>query len=443
MSAIELALNESKANRGFIKFILPSVLSMVFLSLYTIVDGIFVAKYSGPIALAGMNIVLPIFNLAGGLGIMAASGGSALVGIALGEGNRKKANQLFSMILSSTLVLGIIITILALINFKPILLLLGVTDTLLPYAEIYGKMIVWMMPVFIIKVLLEFFMRVDGNPNLSLILSVSGGVINIVLDWYFMSQLHMGIAGAALATAIGSSVSMLIGLWYFFTKSQLKFSPVPWDFRVLGQVVFNGSSEMFTELSTGITTFFFNITAIRLAGETGLAALSVLMYSHFLLMSVFLGLSSGVAPLISYAEGAKSYSMLRLIEKRSRHYIIAIQVVVTIFAATQAQMLAGVFLNNQTEAYQMTVEAIRLFSVAFLFMGLNIFASARYTAINNGLKSAIVAIQRSLVGTLIGVAILPLALGIRGLWLVIPFAEIFAFAVVIVMHQREKKSFSS
>lgn len=438
MSTIEFALHESKANKGFVKFILPSVLSMVFLSLYTIVDGIFVANYSGPIALAGMNIVLPIFSLAGGLGIMAASGGSALVGIALGEGDRSKANKLFSMVLTSTLALGLVIAALTLLNFKSILVMLGATETLLPYAEIYGKMIVWMIPVFIMKVLLEFFMRIDGNPNLSLILSLSGGIINIVLDWYFMSQLHMGILGAALATAIGSIVSLLIGIWYFFTRSQLKYAFVKWDFKVLTQVFFNGSSEMFTELSTGITTFFFNITAIRLAGETGLAALSVLMYSHFLLMSVFLGFSSGVAPLISYAEGAKSYTMLRLIERRSCFYILVIQAIVAVTALTQAPLLAGFFLNSQTEAFNMTVEAIRLFSVAFLFMGLNIFASAKYTAINNGLKSAVIAIQRSLIGTLIGIAVLPLIFGIQGLWLAVPLAEALAFIVVVILHQREK-----
>lgn len=438
MSKMQLALERSEKHLGFIQFVVPSVLSMVFMSLYTIIDGVFVGQFSGPQALAGINIVLPIFSLAGGLGIMAASGGSAIVGIALGAGDREKASKVFSMVTTATTASGILISLIAFLNLEPLLLFLGATEKLMPYAKIYGLMIVLMIPVFIVKVLLEFFMRVDGNPHLSLILSISGGVINIVLDWYFMAVLHMGIAGAALATAIGACVSMAIGVWYFIAKAHLKFSFATWDLKTLGSVAFNGSSEMLTELSTGVTTFFFNITAIKLAGENGLAALSVLMYSHFLLMSVFLGFSSGVAPLVSFAEGAGEKALLSKIVKRSKHYILAASLIVVVIAYTQSQALAGIFLNAQSEVYTMTVSAIEIFSAAFFFMGLNIFASARFTALNKGLKSAVIALQRSLIGTLIGIALLPSIFGLNGLWLVIPFAELFAFVTVLALEKKPK-----
>lgn len=440
MSNMKLALERSGSYFGFMKFVLPSVLSMVFMSLYTVVDGIFVGQYSGPQALAGINIVLPIFSLAGGLGIMAASGGSAIVGIALGAGDREKASRVFSMVTSSTFILGILLSLLAMLNLEPLLNLLGATDKLMPYAKIYGIMVILMIPVFIVKVLLEFFMRVDGNPHLSLIMSISGGIINIVLDWYFMAVLNMGIAGAALATAVGACVSMTIGIWYFITKSQMKFKFIPWDLKTLANVAFNGSSEMLTELSTGVTTYFFNVTAIKLAGENGLAALSVLMYSHFLLMSIFLGFSSGVAPLISFAEGADNKAMLGKIIKKSKQFILVTSLIMAIIAYTQAHVLSGIFLRPQSEVYTLTANAIQIFSIAFLFMGFNIFESARYTALNNGLKSAVIALQRSLIGTLVGIICLPEFIGLKGLWLAVPFAELLAFVTVIILNRNKRST---
>lgn len=433
MESIQLALKESKNTAGFLKFVLPSVFSMVFMALYTVVDGIFVSRFCGPDALAAINIVLPIFSLAGGLGIMAATGGSALVGIELGAGNREKANRLFSMVTGSTAVASVALSVVAFLAFKPLLQLLGATEKLLPYAEIYGLMIVVMLPVFIVKILLEFFMRVDGNPNLSLAMAVSGGVINMFLDWLFMAVFHMGIAGAALATAIGAVVSMGIGLWYFFKRSGLRFVAVPWEAKPLLGVAINGSSEMFTELSTGITTFLFNVTALKLAGETGLAALSILLYTHFLLMSVFLGFSSGVAPLISYAHGAKDHDTMATLVKRGRCYIAVASFVIVLFTFFRADLLAAVFVKADLPVHGITFEAIRIFAATFIFMGINIFASARYTALNRGIESAFVALMRALVGTLLGLAFLPGWLGLTGLWLVVPFAETLTFVAVMVL----------
>lgn len=436
MDSMQHALKKAEKTAGFFKFVLPSVLSMVFMALYTVVDGIFVARYSGPDALAAINIVLPLFSLAGGLGIMAASGGSAIVGIQLGAGKRDEANKLFSMIVSATTLLSLVLAGLTLIGFNPLLHALGATARLMPYAKIYGLMIALMLPVFILKILLEFFMRIDGKPNLSLILSVSGGVINIVLDWLFMAQFHMGIAGAALATAIGAVVSLSIGIWYFFTQSTLKFTWVPWDQKQLLDVAFNGSSEMLTELSTGITTFLFNITAMKFAGETGLAALSILLYTHFLLMSVFLGFSSGVAPLISYAHGANERAVLEQLIRRSRRYIFMASITIVLFTVIKADLLTVIFVPTHSKVYAMTFEAIQLFAATFVFMGINIFASAKYTALNNGKVSALIALLRSLIGTLLGLLLLPPFFGLTGLWLVIPFSEALTFMLVFYLSKR-------
>ncbi len=439
MDTMQLALKKAQHTSGFFKFVLPSVLSMVFMALYTVIDGIFVARFSGPDALAAINIVLPLFSLAGGLGIMAAAGGSAIVGIQLGAGKREEANHLFSMIISSTTLIGTLLAVFALLGFTPLLHLLGASEKLMPYAKIYGLMITLMLPVFILKVLLEFFMRVDGNPNLSLILSISGGVINIGLDWLLMSQFHMGIAGAAIATATGAVMSLGIGIWYFLTKSNLKFTFVRWDIKCLLEVAFNGSSEMLTELSTGLTTFLFNLMAMKFAGETGLAALSILLYTHFLLMSVFLGFSSGVAPLISYAQGAEDHTMLKLIVQRSRQYILMASAVIVVFTFLKADLLTRVFVPTHSPVYSLTFEAIQLFAASFIFMGINIFASARYTALNNGKVSAAIALLRSLIGTLLGLLILPNLFGLKGLWLVIPFSEALTFMLVLSLNKKKEK----
>lgn len=440
MDSMKLAIKNAEKPSGFIKFVLPSVLSMVFMALYTVIDGIFVSRYSGPDALAAINIVLPLFSLAGGLGIMAASGGSAIVGIHLGAGERKEANRLFSMVVSSTTLMGCLLSILAFIGFEPLLHILGASERLMPYAKIYGLMIVLALPVFILKVLLEFFMRIDGKPNLSLIMSISGGVINIVLDWLFMAVFHMGIAGAAIATAIGAVVSLGIGIWYFFTQSTLKFSWVKWDFKHLSGVAFNGSSEMLTELSTGITTFLFNLTALKLAGETGLAALSILLYTHFLLMSAFLGFSSGVAPLISYAHGANDHAVMKKIIARSRKYILVASIIITLFTVVKADLLTRIFISSNSPVYALTFVAIQLFAPTFIFMGINIFSSAKYTALNNGKVSAQIALLRSLIGTLLGLAFLPSLLGLEGLWLVIPFSEMLTFGLVVYLNKQKKSA---
>ncbi len=438
MDSIQLTLQTVKRPKGFLKFVIPSVLSMVFMALYTIIDGIFVAHYSGTNALAAINIVLPLFSLAGGLGIMSASGGSALVGIALGAGQKEKANQLFSMILGATTVLGIALSVVTLLFLKPLLMLLGATPRLMADASIYGTMIALMIPVFIVKVLLEFFMRIDGQPNLSLVLSISGGVINMALDYLFMAIYGWGILGAALATAIGSVFSMGIGVWYFITKSNLRYHSTKWSLKTLWAVCFNGSSEMLTELSTGLTTFLFNVSALKMAGEEGLAALSVVMYTHFLLMSVCLGFSSGVAPLVSYAHGANEKDTMKKLSQRSLKYIALLSITMTLMAFFKSDMLTQLFIREEGIVFTMTTQAIQWFSLAFIFMGTNIFVSAKYTALNQGLKSAGVAFLRSLLGPVLGISLLPIILGIKGLWLVVPFAEGLTFMAVIYLTQKEK-----
>ncbi len=266
----------------FLKFVSPAIISMIFISLYTIIDGIFVSTLVGSDALASINIVLPIINLVCGFGIMMATGGGAIVSIRMGENRQNEANSTFSFIVLFSLIVGILFTVISYFFIKEISILLGATNKLLPYCITYGKVMILCTPFYILKFIFEYFARTDGNSKFSLFLSVIGGVTNIILDYVFIKYFGMGLLGAAVATAIGIILTCVLGILYFLSsKSTLKLRKPKTDFRLIRDTMINGSSEMVTELSTGVTTFLFNIVALKLAGESGLAALTIVLYAHF------------------------------------------------------------------------------------------------------------------------------------------------------------------
>lgn len=417
----------------FLRFVSPAIVSMVFISLYTIIDGIFVSTLVGSDALASINIILPIINLICGFGIMMATGGGAIVAIKMGEKDYDGANNSFSFILLFSVITGILFTVISIFFVEDISLLLGATDTLLPYTITYGKIMILSTPFFILKFLFEYFTRADGNSNFSLFLSIIGGITNIILDYVFIKIFNMGILGAALATLSGIVVSCFIGLIYFLSsKSTLKIKMPKADFKLILDTMTNGSSEMVTELSTGITTFLFNIVALKIAGENALAALTIVLYAHFLMTSVYLGFSAGVSPLISYNFGAENTDKLKETFKYSLKFILISSILVFISSLVFAPFIVGVFVKPSDDVFTLALSGLKIFAFAFLFVGINIFASGFFTAFHNGKISAIISFSRAFLFIVIGIAILPAVFKLNGLWLTVPFSELITIFLSIL-----------
>lgn len=431
--------SEKWSYKKFWKYVLPSVLSMLFISLYTIVDGIFVARYVGTKALAAVNITHPIYNLGFGVAIMLSVGGSALISIALGEGDKEKANNNFSLISAVIAVSCTLISILGLLNLESLLKLLGVTEELYVNAETYARILFIAIPFLGIKVSYEYFLRVDDCANLSLLVTVIGGVINMVLDYVFVAKFGWGIAGAGYATVIGIAISAVIGAVHFFNKPKhIRYIVPHMDYKFLRDASINGSSEMVTELSGAITAILFNITLIRFAGADGVAANSVLMYILFIFIAVSIGVTMGIQPAISYSFGAKNYEMIRDIMKKSFLVIGSLSVVTFILIQGFGHYPVQLFLKNDLETAAIATNGLKIFSVGILIAGMNILGSGYFTAINNGKISAIISFSRSVILLIPAILFLPTVFGLNGIWMAIPLAESGTIFLTLYFFKKDK-----
>lgn len=421
--------------RDFLKFVMPSVVAMLFIALYTIVDGMFVSNFVSTDALAAINIVFPIYNLAFGISIMIAAGSSALVTIEFGRKNFKKANEYFSMVFYVSIIIGIAISVVGVLMLDKIILALGATPRLYDYCRDYALILLYAIPFLMLKILFEYFLRVVGKATLSMISTIIGGVLNIILDYIFIVPLKMGIAGAAYGTAIGIFVSFAIGLIYFIVRpEQLHYGRPSLSPRALGHVFVNGSSEMVTDFSSGITTIVFNLLILELAGEDGVAAITVMLYLHFLFISLSIGVTMGTAPVISFNYGAKNFAKIRQVVRQSGIFIAVSSGVLFILALVLSNVLVRPFVGSNEAVLNLASHGLRLFGITFLISGINIFASGFFTAVGNGIISAIVSFSRSLAFVLIGAFTLPLVLGLDGLWLTLPFAEIITLAITFTFY---------
>lgn len=410
--------------KEFLKFVFPSIVTMIFLSFYTTIDGFFVSRYVNSDALASINIVIPITCIVFGISVMLATGSGALVGIKLGERDKKGANQLFSFTTVVLIIIGIALTILGVIFLKPILMFLGTTEKLLPYAKPYGIVTILMTIPMMLKLYFEYYARVGGSPKVALLMSSLGLILNIVLDFLFIGIFKMGILGAGLGTYIAITVSGLVGLIYFISsKSNLKFTKPKADFKVLLNSCYNGSSEMFTELSTGITTFLFNKSILAFSGENGIAAMSIIIYIYYFFIAVYFGVSVGISPMISYNFGAKNKEKITESLKHSFLTIGWSSIVIFLISMFLGENIIGVFTQDK-QVYGIATEGIKLFSYGFLLIGLNIFMSGYFTAIGNGQISAIISVLRSLIFVVATIIILPSLIGLDGIWLAIPISEL-------------------
>ncbi|MDB1956957.1 MATE family efflux transporter [Clostridium tertium] len=308
---------------SLIKFTLPTIIMMVFFSLYTIIDGIFVSRYIGSNALSAINIVYPVICILIGISVMMATGGSAIVAKFMGEAKDKEARESFTLITITSIIFGLIIAIFSLIFIKQIIYLLGSTDSLYENSHTYLFTMLLFTPVIILKMLFDYFLITAGNPNLGLLSAIIGGVTNIILDYVLIVPLNMGLVGAALATCIGYSLPSIIGIIYFFNKKNtLHFVKPKFNFKTILYSCSNGSSEMVTQISSAVTTFLYNIIMIKLLGENGVASITIVLYAQFLLVSAYIGFTSGVSPRISYNFGSKNKQQLYKIIKYSYIFIM-------------------------------------------------------------------------------------------------------------------------
>lgn len=431
---MEMVFSGGVTLKKFIKFVWPSVLMMVIIGLYYGMDSVFVSNLVGEEALAALGLAYPIQGIMWGFAIMLASGSSAIVAMKMGEGDQQAANEKYTLICIVSLVLGVMFLVVSLTFLDPIVQFLGATETLSEYCYDYLKILVWGFPAAFLGSIFEYFIRVDGRPTFTLFLYITGGAVHLVLDYIFMGPMNMGIKGAAYAGLIGSNVVMLIGAGYFiFMKTKLNFVKFKNDWKFVGHCFVNGSSEMVSEASCGITTFFFNMVSIRLVGDVGVAAMSIVLNVHYILISVHLGYVMGVAPLISYFYGAKDYKKVNIFIRYSKIFITATCIVSAIGCLMFGQYIVMIFERPGSELFELALMGTRFLSFALLLCGVNIFASGFFTAYGNGPISALISLSRALIMVLIGIAVLGSVFGMSGLFLTLAFAELATLILAFKM----------
>ena len=410
-------------------FALPGILMSVCSSLYTIVDGIFIARCAGTMALSGLNMFWPAWSIEYGLAIMLAGGGSAMIAKNMGEGRYRLARARFSGLMALIVALGALIAVGGNIWCSEICRALGASDAQLPYARDYAAVHFAFAPCLFLQAAGSVFFVTAGRPSLGLITTCIAGVLNMGLDYVFMVLLGWGIAGASLATGIGWVVPTAVALVYFFRRrSVLYFTRPRLGLRTLWRICSNGISELVTHLAVFANGILFNLSFMRYTGEAGVAALAVVFYFEYLFTAVFVGYSTGVSPIVSFKHGHRDHAQLRFVTRRNLQTIIAISLAAYALSMLTLPYTLPIFTPPGTEVYALAHRGFILYAFSFLLMGVNIYASAHFTALSNGPVSAIISGGRTFVFTIAGILLLPMALGTDGLWLSVPVAELLGLA---------------
>lgn len=426
---------------SLLRFVAPTVVMLVFMSLYQMVDAVFVSKFVGENALSALNIVYPFPSIVIAVSIMLATGGSAIIARNMGEGKEKEAKENFSFIVLVGAVIGVAIATAGILFIEPLIYMLGATPSLYDYCYEYLFILVLSVPLSVFQMLFQSFFVTAGKPHLGLTLTVLGGVSNIVLDYVFIVLCGFGVSGAALATSIGYSIPGLFGLIYFAVsrKGTLYFVKPVFRWGVLFKCCINGSSEMVNNLAVAVTTFLFNVLMLKYAGEAGVAAITIVLYAQFLMTSAFMGFSSGIAPVVSFNYGSGNVRQLKKIFKISVWVITVVSAAVFAIAETCSDVVIMVFTPAGSEVFGLTKYGFAIFSFSFLCTGMNIFASALFTAFSNGKISAILSFLRTFVFLTACLLFLPLFWGVDGIWLAVPVAEVMALFVSVYYLVRFKK----
>lgn len=429
--------------RKLLRFTFPSIIMMVFTSIYGVVDGFFVSNFVGKTPFAAVNFIMPVLMILGSIGFMFGAGGSALVSKTMGEGSPDRAQSLFSLFVYSTIFCGVIVAIISFIFLRPIASLLGAEGDMLEGCVTYGRILLVSLPCYMLQFEFQSFFITAGKPQLGLAVTILCGVANMVLDAMFMAVFSWGLVGAALATAVSQVLGGIIPIFYFGRKnsSQLRLTKTKIDGKAILKACTNGSSELMSNISMSIVSMLYNVQLMRYAGENGIAAYGVLMYVNMIFLAIFIGYSTGVALIIGYHYGAKNDSELKGLLKKSYLVIGIFAVAMFALAELLAKPLAGIFVGYDQELMELTQRAFMIYSFSFLFSGIAIFGSSFFTALNDGLTSALISFLRSLVFQVAAVLILPIFLQIDGIWFSVVLAEIVAAAMTLLFIRVKKKSY--
>lgn len=440
MQAIQLS--DHFTRKRLLRFSLPSIVMMVFTSIYGVVDGYFVSNYTGKTPFAAVNLIMPFLMILGGVGFMFGTGGGALIAKTMGEGKAEKADKLFSMTVFASILCGLVLTAVGLLFLRPFARLMGAEGELLENSLLYGTINLIALPFYILQYEFQCLFATAEKPKLGLYVTVASGVANMVLDWLLVAVLPFGLAGAAAATAASQFIGGVFPLVYFARKnsSRLHLTRCRLELRPLGRICANGSSELMSNISMSLVSMLYNVQLMQYAGEDGIAAYGVLMYVSMIFQAIFIGYSVGTAPIVSYHYGAQNREELKSLLRKA-FFIVAIAAL-CMFAAGEllAAPLSRLFVAYDEELLQMTTHAFAIFSFSFLFSGFAINGSSFFTALNDGLTSALISFLRTLVFQVAAVLLFPLLWGLDGIWFSIVAAEIMAvLATIFFLLKKQKK----
>ena len=444
MSKQKIQLSDHFNYSRLLRFVLPCIGTMLFTSIYGIVDGLCVSNFVGKTAFAAVNLIMPVPMLVGAVGFMLGTGGSAIVGITLGEGDEEKANRYFSLFVYTAILAGVVLSVIGFFAVRPAAELLGAKGEMLDYAVQYGRVLMVSLPTFILQNLFQSFFVTAEKPNLGFLFTVGAGCTNMVLDVVLVGALQWGVTGAAIATFLSQIVGGVLPLFYFFEKkntSRIHLGKTEFHGGVLKAACINGSSELMTNLSMSLVNILYNYQLLRFAGENGVAAYGVIMYAAFLFVAVFVGYAVGSAPIVSYHYGARNHAELNNLYTKSLRLIGVVAVIMTAASMVLIPYVARIFVGYDQDLLDLTSHAFRVYGLSFLIMGFNVYGSSFFTALGDGVTSALISFLRTLVFQLLFVLVLPMILDIEGVWLAVTAAELAALAVTVYMFVTKDQKF--
>ena len=438
-----IKLSDQFTYQKLLRFTFPSIMMMIFTSIYGVVDGFFVSNFVGKTPFAAVNFIMPFLMILGSLGFMFGTGGSALIAKTLGEGDSKKANSTFSMLIYVSLLTGILIGALGILLLRPVAMLMGAEGQLLEDCVLYGQIYLLATPALILQFEFQSFFVTAEKPQLGLFVIVAAGCTNMLLDALLTAVIPLGLAGAAAATAISQVIGGCVPLLYFSRKnsSLLRLGKAHLDGRALIRTCANGSSELMSNLSMSLVGMLYNIQLMDYAGENGVAAYGVMMYVSMIFIAIFIGFSTGSAPIVSYHYGARNHRELQGLRKKSMVIIGVSSLGMFLLAEGMAGILSGIFVGYDPALYDMTLHGFRIFSFSFLFAGIAIFGSSFFTALNNGLISALISFLRTLLFQTAAILLLPLIWKTDGIWLSLVAAEVVSVLVTVVFLAAKKRTY--
>ena len=440
---MKIQLSDHFTCKRLLRFTLPSIVMMIFTSIYSVVDGIFVSNFAGKTPFAAINLIMPYLMAFGTLGFMVGTGGTALISMRLGMRQKEKANELFSLLTAVCILGGIVLTVLSVVFMRPAAKALGATGQMLEDAVLYGNIVQLALTAYILQYAFQSFCVTAEVPELSLKMTVVSGLCNIVLDALFVAVFGWGLVGAAVATAAAQILGAAIPLVYFLrpNRSLLRLGRFSFDGAALLRTCTNGSSELMSNLSMSLVSMLYNLQLIRYAGENGIAAYGVIMYVNFIFLSVYIGFAIGTAPVIGFNHGAQNHRELKNVVGKCLGLLTVFALAMTGSALVLARPLSGIFVGYDPVLMEMTVRGFVIYSLSYLVCGFNLFGSSLFTALNNGLISAGISFLRTLVCQIAAVLLLPLLLGLDGIWWAIVAAELAAVVLTAWFFLRNRKRY--